>query len=214
MKLSLALTKGLDATRNVTDTSRAKGPYPLLVPKVKFSEDFAALVKPHIPLLLRVALRRMRCRDLAWNAVQDSLVTLWKSGEKPAQARPWLVQTVIHRCLHMQRTARRRQHYEELSILFQGTRKGQDSNEPFHETERGYLRQILSEALDELPEEQRTVLWLREVESLDYRSIAERQHISEGTVRSRLHRARAAMRRRLQKIVDRENCELCKEPKK
>jgi DNA-directed RNA polymerase specialized sigma24 family protein len=87
------------------------GTRPLLVSRTTFPDDFAALLKPHIPLLLRVALRRMRCRDLAWDAVQDSLVTSWKSGEKPAQARPWLVQTVIHRCLHMQRTARRRQHY-------------------------------------------------------------------------------------------------------
>jgi RNA polymerase sigma-70 factor (ECF subfamily) len=175
-----------------------------------FSEDFSAWVKPHIPLLFRVALKRMRCRDLAWDAVQDSLVTLWKTGDKPAHTRPWLVQTVIHRCLHILRTARRRQRYEELSRVFQKTHHERDCSEPSRETERTYLRQILSEALKELPEEQRTVLWLREVEYLDYRSIAQRLDISPGTVRSRLHRARAAMRVRLQEVFDRDNCELCR----
>jgi RNA polymerase sigma-70 factor (ECF subfamily) len=189
---------------------QARRLYPAPILRTDFSEDFSARVKPHIPLLFRVALKRMRCRDLAWDAVQDSLVTLWKTGEKPAQTRPWLVQTVIHRCLHMQRTARRRQHYEELSMLFHKTHHEGDCREPFQETERGYLRQILSEALKELPEEQRTVLWLREVESMDYRGIAERQGISPGTVRSRLHRARAAMRVRLQEVFDRDNCELCR----
>jgi RNA polymerase sigma-70 factor (ECF subfamily) len=151
----------------------------------------------------------MRSRDLAWEAVQESLFTLWKTGARPEQLRPWLAQTVIHRCLHMQRTARRRQHYEELSMLFQKTHHEGDGSEPFQEIERCYLRQILSEALNELPEEQRTVLWLREVESLDYRSIAQRQGISPGTVRSRLHRARAAMRIRLQEVFDRDNCDHC-----
>jgi RNA polymerase sigma-70 factor (ECF subfamily) len=152
----------------------------------------------------------MRSRDLAWEAVQETLLTLWKTGARPEQLRPWLAQTVIHRCLHMQRTARRRRYYEELSSLFQKAHHGRISGDPGEEMERSFLRRIVAKALDALPEKQRVVLWLREVDSLDYRSIAERQDISEGTVRSRLYRARATMRRALQDLLDRENCDLCK----
>jgi RNA polymerase sigma factor (sigma-70 family) len=173
-------------------------------------DDFTSMVKPHISFLVRLASKRMGSRDLAWEAVQETLFTLWKSGTRPEQIRPWLAQTVIHRCLHMQRTARRRRYYEELSSLFQKTHHGRISGDRGEETERSFLRRIVSKALDALPEKQRVVLWLREVDSLDYRSIAERQHISEGTVRSRLHRARAAMRRALENLLDREHCELCK----
>jgi RNA polymerase sigma factor (sigma-70 family) len=175
----------------------------------KKSDEFGSMVKPHISFIVRLAVKRMGSRDLAWEAVQETLFTLWKTGARPEQLRPWLAQTVIHRCLHMQRTARRRRYYEELSSLFQKAHHGRISGDPGEEMERSYLRRIVSKALDGLPEKQRVVLWLREVESLDYRSIAERQHISEGTVRSRLHRARAAMRQRLEKLLDRRHCEFC-----
>ena len=54
---------------------------------------------------------------------------------------------------------------------------------------------ILLDALDRLPTEQRTLLWLREVEGLTYDELAETLDIPLGTVRSRLFTAREAMRR-------------------
>ncbi|MFO7901912.1 MAG: sigma-70 family RNA polymerase sigma factor [Pirellulaceae bacterium] len=60
--------------------------------------------------------------------------------------------------------------------------------------ERGEQIQI---ALQALSEEYRTVLVLREIDGLDYQSIARVLEVSVGTVRSRLHRARALMRDRL-----------------
>jgi RNA polymerase sigma-70 factor (ECF subfamily) len=209
----------------IYDISEAKGlPYAMEVRPAPIAEqpsassslvqtrldDLTSLVKPHISFLVRLASKRMGSRDLAWEAVQETLFTLWKSGTRPKQLRPWLAQTVIHRCLHMQRAARRRRYYEELSSLFQKAHHGRTSGDPEEDVKRYFLQRIVSKALDALPEKQRAVLWLREVESLDYRSIAERQHISEGTVRSRLHRARDAMRRGLHGLLDRENCDLCK----
>jgi RNA polymerase sigma-70 factor (ECF subfamily) len=155
----------------------------------------------------------MRSRDLAWEAVQDSLLALWRARTRPEPLRGWLAQTVIHRCLHMQRSMRRRRHYEEVSVLFQRTHGPDAIREPFSEIEREHLNRQLSEALGSLPDQQRQVLWLREVELLDYRSIAERMRISDGTVRSRLHRARLAARQKLQAAIGRENCALCKADK-
>jgi RNA polymerase sigma-70 factor (ECF subfamily) len=53
----------------------------------------------------------------------------------------------------------------------------------------------MSDALDRLPEEQRLLLWLREVEGQSYAELAEILSIPVGTVRSRLFAAREALRR-------------------
>ncbi|MCA9781476.1 MAG: sigma-70 family RNA polymerase sigma factor, partial [Candidatus Eremiobacteraeota bacterium] len=52
----------------------------------------------------------------------------------------------------------------------------------------------LEQALNELTEDARVVLILREIEGLDYQEIAEALEIPKGTVRSRLARAREALR--------------------
>jgi RNA polymerase sigma-70 factor (ECF subfamily) len=60
------------------------------------------------------------------------------------------------------------------------------------------LGQQIADALAELGEDQRMVFVLREYEDLDYATIAEVTGVSEGTVKSRLFRAKETMRQRLQ----------------
>jgi RNA polymerase sigma-70 factor, ECF subfamily len=60
------------------------------------------------------------------------------------------------------------------------------------QTER---RSIVHDAWERLPEEQRTLLWLREVEGRSYAELAEILDIPVGTVRSRLFAAREALRK-------------------
>lgn len=64
------------------------------------------------------------------------------------------------------------------------------------------LAETLSRALSALPEDQRAVLLLREVHELEYEEIAEALGIAIGTVRSRLSRARDAMRLALKESHD------------
>ncbi len=58
---------------------------------------------------------------------------------------------------------------------------------------------LLKVALDKLPLEYRTPLILREIEGANYEQIAETLNIPVGTVRSRLHRARASLREALER---------------
>ncbi len=60
----------------------------------------------------------------------------------------------------------------------------------------------LERLLSALPEEQRTVLWLREIEELDYAQIAAIVQVPIGTVMSRLARSRAALRARWQRETE------------
>lgn len=73
--------------------------------------------------------------------------------------------------------------------------------DPAKEVEARESHRIVLRALDELDEEHRVVLVLRDVEGFDYQEIAEILDVAGGTVKSRLHRARMALRERLEPIL-------------
>ena len=64
-------------------------------------------------------------------------------------------------------------------------------------TENTELGRRIGEALETLGEDQRMVFILREYESLDYREIASITGVNEGTVKSRLFRAKESLRKQL-----------------
>ena len=68
---------------------------------------------------------------------------------------------------------------------------------PAASAENRELGKKIGEALAGLGEDQRMVFVLREYEGLEYAAIAEVMGVSEGTVKSRLHRAKQALRNRL-----------------
>jgi len=64
------------------------------------------------------------------------------------------------------------------------------------------IRVTVNEAIEQLPEDLRTAIVLREVEGLSYEEIAEAMDCPVGTVRSRIFRAREAIDRALQPLLD------------
>lgn len=162
--------------------------------------DLARAVAPHLARLRAVAERILGCPDQAHDAVQEVLLTLWRTAELPENLRAWLMRTVIHRALHARRTEERRRKWEDLA--------GQEAanecllchplRDPERESESRELRQRLESALRALSEEHLRVVELRAFEGLEYDEIARRLGVPIGTVRSRLNRARLALRGELE----------------
>ncbi len=67
--------------------------------------------------------------------------------------------------------------------------------DPEHEAYAGELGRMIESAIDELPETYRVVFMLREVEGLNTAETAETLELGEEAVKTRLHRARALVRR-------------------
>jgi len=63
------------------------------------------------------------------------------------------------------------------------------------------LGERIQEEIGNLDEEQRTLIVLRDIQGLDYRDMARILRCSEGTVKSRLHRARVALREKLADVI-------------
>jgi len=70
--------------------------------------------------------------------------------------------------------------------------------QPSHPLETSERQQLVREGLAQLSEEFRTVLVLKEMDGLKYEEIAEITECPIGTVRSRIHRARAELRQKLE----------------
>ena len=67
---------------------------------------------------------------------------------------------------------------------------------------REEIQQTVASAIDDLPEDLRTAITLRELEGLSYEAIADTMECPIGTVRSRIFRAREAINKRLEPLLD------------
>jgi RNA polymerase sigma factor (sigma-70 family) len=162
--------------------------------------------RAHLPRMLLVARRILGSEDLAWDAVQESLILLWHEAHAPHDLVGWLVRTVVHRSLHQARSLRRRRRHEERG----GERTQEHDDDPSRAAQLAELAQCVERALGQLPEPFQSTLRLRDVDGLEYEHIAQRLALPIGTVRSRLHRARALLRPLLAELVhESAGCWIC-----
>ena len=164
------------------------------------ADSFAGSVNPHLRQLLAKARRLLGCEDQAWDAVQETLLSLWQEEQQPPNLPAWLMRTVTHRSLHALRTRSRRHKHERRATAERPEASRQD--DPARVAERNELRCRMEQALGRLSREQRQVFQLREVDRLDYETIAELLEVPVGTVRSRLNRSRLAYKEALEGIAD------------
>ncbi len=107
----------------------------------------------------------------------------------------WLYRIAVNTCLDHKRKSRREAlKYKSLAEL-------PPSPEPYPQQiyEAKEAARTVQQALAELREDQRAAIVLREIEGLSYEEIADVLHISPGTVKSRISRAREELRRILRK---------------
>ena len=164
---------------------------------------FEELVRTQGGRMLAVA-RRFLGEEDARDAVQDALLSASKAiGDFEGNARlsTWLHRIVVNASLMKIRTRKRRpeESIEELLPRFDETGHMADPATSWRDTaqeglERQELRELVRSKIQELPENYRAVLLLRDVEERDTQETAELLGISAGNVKVRLHRARQALR--------------------
>lgn len=163
-----------------------------------------AFVRQHGPQMLAVARRYFRAEQDAEDAVQDAFLSAFRSlGDFAGQSQTstWLHRIVVNACLMRLRSARRRpaQSIEALLPVFDETGHQRRPTPPWRElpsraAESAELRRAVRAAIEELPEPYRVVLLLRDIEELDTQTAAEALGLSVPAVKTRLHRARQALR--------------------
>ncbi len=165
---------------------------------------FEELVRTYGSRMLAVARRFLSNEEDARDAVQDAFLSAFRSiGRFEGQARlsTWLHRIVVNAALMKLRT-RRRKPEQSIEELLPGFLEDGHLAQPALEwrkaaedpVEREQLRALLRESIDRLPEGYRNVLLLRDIEELDTEETARMMNISVAAVKTRLHRARLALR--------------------
>jgi RNA polymerase sigma-70 factor (ECF subfamily) len=155
-------------------------------------EEFAETVKPHLPAAVAAAAAVLGCEHHAWDAVQEALLALWREPQPPPNLRAWLLRAVRNRSLHLRRTCTRHRRRDARAAADRSECRCED--DPCRILGDRELVRLIEQACLRLPQELREVFRLREVENLDYQAIARRMRAPIGTVRSRLSRARQALK--------------------
>ena len=157
--------------------------------------EFAETVAPLLDRLHRLARRILRSDDMAEDAVQEALTSLWREGRMPPNPTGWLSRAVVHRSLHLNRCRQRRRCHEERACSHRSVLNHEGDASRLLEARELGVR--IEAAISRLPDRFREVFVLREVEQMDYGAIADALRVPVGTVRSRLSRSREALQKAL-----------------
>ncbi len=157
---------------------------------------FEELVRRHLRSAHAVALGVLGNPADAEDVCQDAFLTALERLEEcrdPKRFAAWLMRIVRNRALNFRASRSLRQ-----GVPLEEAAGKSGSGDPQREAERSEARERLLAALSGLPESQREVVLLHDLEGWRHREIAELLGTSEGAVRVRLHEARRRLRTELE----------------
>lgn len=147
--------------------------------------------------LYAMTVRMVRDRDIAEDAVQDAFFSAYRNLERFSgpSFRAWLTRIAINAARDILRKRRRRPsvpypEWEDESWQ----PPAPEAERPEHITLVGQQRAVLARAMSGITDDQRTAIILFDVQGYDYAEIAALTGVSVGTVKSRIHRGRMALR--------------------
>jgi RNA polymerase sigma-70 factor (ECF subfamily) len=172
-------------------------------------EAFDELVRRHQQRAFNVAFQVLRDREDATEVAQDAFVRIYRSLDRfrgDCEFTTWLHQIVVNLARNKHRWWKRRGRQSSVSLdspveLGDGEAPMQiaaGGDAPDVESVKAEFVELLSRRMEELPRKLREVLVLRNVENLSYGQIAVVLDCSIGTVKSRIARAREALRESMQ----------------
>lgn len=159
-------------------------------------EAFEQVARSQKDRIFGYATRMLRRQPEAQDVVQEALVRMWQHRDKidDDTASFWLRRTTHNLCIDR---IRRRKASPEVDAEFREELSADRAAGPARLAESGELGRLIEGALGRMPERDRAVLLLREVEGLPYREISKILDVPLGTLKARLHRAREQLRSKL-----------------
>ena len=169
-------------------------------------QAFARLVALHEGMVFNLAARLLGDQEEAKDASQEVFLQVFRTlprFEGRSSLRTWVFRIVINHCRNRQRWWRRRRKdrccaIEDLTPSQEARLPAAPQGEsPYEHARREEEARLVQAALLRLSFDHRAILLLREVEGMTCEQVAAALHVPEGTVKSRLARARDALRRQL-----------------
>jgi RNA polymerase sigma-70 factor, ECF subfamily len=168
------------------------------------AQAFARLVSLHEGMVYGLAARLLGDTEEARDISQDVFLQVYRMlprFEGRSSLRTWIYRIVVNQCRNRQRWWRRRRKDRSFCLdeLTPGdearlSARGRAGDDPYEQLERSEKAEGVQDALLRLSFDHRAILLLREVEGLTCEEIGRALGLPDGTVKSRLSRARDALR--------------------
>lgn len=173
-------------------------------------EAFGILVERHQRKMFNIAYRMTGDYDEAGEIVQEAFLSAFRAIKKfrgEATFTTWMTGIVINHAKNRLKKMRTRAHFEPVSLddpsdaydgnpRFDPPSAGMSALERLEKKDR---EEAVQESINSLDEEYREVLILRDIQEFSYEEIGAILKIPDGTVKSRISRARDALRERVKK---------------
>lgn len=175
----------------------------------KRAQQFDALIRPHLDSLFRLAYHLSGERSDAEDLVQDVLVKLMPKTDELGRIerlRPWLKRVLYRQFIdHHRKQARRL----DVNLVVFGSSGTEDDNGdileriannldgPADSLDNEQFRSSIRKILSELKPDQRALIVMHDMEGRPQEEIAEILDVPVGTIKSRLHRTRAQLKRKV-----------------
>lgn len=162
------------------------------------SRAFEQLVERHETPLYRFAVRMCLDPERAQDAVQEALLSAWKDAAAfrgGSTVRTWLFSILMNACRHLRRT--RAGQPVQSAPLDEALAAPSLAPTPEAQVGTAELGHLVDRVLSELDPQDREVLLLRDVEGLSGEDVARLLSLSLPAMKSRLHRARVALKTQL-----------------
>lgn len=172
--------------------------------EIKKQQDFNEEILPHLDALYNFGLRLTTDPNDAEDLVQDTIVKAYRffsSYEKGTNAKAWLFRILKNSYINNYRRKSKKPQeidYDEVASFYESIRAERTNSSDLEDKMfRELIDDDLSNALDSIPEDFRTVVLLCDVEDFTYEEIANMLDVPIGTIRSRLHRGRNLLKAQL-----------------
>jgi RNA polymerase sigma-70 factor (ECF subfamily) len=205
-RLSIAVRRGPLNVEDLRSTTVADDPVQrrdlILIERARAGEldAFNDLVECYQDQLFALIVRMVPDRDQASDCVQEAFFSAFRNlaGFRGGSVKSWLNRIAVNAAMDIQRARKRRpsQPYPELEDESWQPPAGEEAN-PVTTALTTERHKAINDALATITPDQRAAIVLFDVEGFDYAEIAEMTGVSLGTVKSRIHRGRLALRDRL-----------------
>jgi RNA polymerase sigma-70 factor (ECF subfamily) len=187
----------------VVGWSNVEGRESALIERCAAGDEAACteLVAEHQRMVVQLAMNLLGDRDEALDLSQEVFLRVFRTIHRfrgQSSLRTWIYRIAVNQARNRHRFWRRRHRADQVSldqhVATHGDVMSGGEATPDRVLAQKELAARLQQALDRLPFDQRTAIVLREIDGLSYEEIAFSLGVAIGTVKSRLTRARQALR--------------------
>jgi RNA polymerase sigma factor (sigma-70 family) len=163
------------------------------------------IVRQHWRKVFNIAYKFTAKHDEAEDLTQDVFLKIFKSlntFDRRANFQTWLVSVSRNLCIDHYRSVRKERETIDRDVDAGELSPVAQTVSPIAALEHRDRVELLKKALHQLPPALREAVLLRDIQELSYQEIAERQHLPEGTVKSRINRGRTELARQIRRLRD------------